>query len=299
MDLSPIILFVYNRIDCTERVIEALSSNLLAEQSKLIVYCDGPKLDASAEDLVRIEEVRNVVSSIEGFKKVEIICRTENLGLANSIIDGVSTVMVKYGKAIVLEDDIVTSKGFLRYMNDALDAYQSSNKVFGVSGYCYPLRKEIKNETYFLPISSSWGWATWSDRWSKLRLDSALLLDEIRLNEMQKTMDFNGYPYYNMLLHQVAGKVDSWAIRFYATMVLENSLFLFPNKSLTENIGFGNNATHTKSKSNLFEKVRIGTSSIIVKELPLALDDNICNSIILKDGFLISRIKKIKSFLKC
>ena len=137
MRLTPIILFVYNRPEHTRQTVEYLSKNKLAESSKLFIFSDGPKND---KDKQKVFEVRKYLKRIKGFKEIRIIEREKNLGLANSVISGVSQIFQSFEKVIVLEDDIISSPSFLKFMNDALDFYKADEKIFSVSGYPYPVK---------------------------------------------------------------------------------------------------------------------------------------------------------------
>ncbi len=271
MSLAPIILFVYNRPWHTEQCLEALTHNVLADLSTLYVYCDGPKNNASEEDLKKIKKVRQVIRKKEWCNEVIILERNENLGLANSVIKGVSEVIEKHGKVIVLEDDIVTGKYFLKFMNESLEIYQHEEKVFGISGYKYPSKGKIEDSTYFLPISCSWSYATWLNRWRKVNFNENELLEFIQVSRKKYKMNFGGFPFYEMLEDQLASKVDSWAIRFYASMFLAKGLFLYPNRTLVENIGFDNSGQHCdaddyfKIIKNRDEKIKISKLKIKLK----------------------------------
>ena len=166
MSLAPIVLFVYNRPQHTLKTLEALMQNELAEMSELFIFCDGPKADATKQDQVRINEVRELVKKKNWCKKVIIRESHANKGLADSIVAGVTEIVNRYGKIIVLEDDIVTSKGFLKYMNEALNLYEDEPKVMQISGFMVPSKVEL-DETGFFRCPASWGWGTWSLSWKR------------------------------------------------------------------------------------------------------------------------------------
>lgn len=252
--LAPIILFVYNRPRHTQQTLEALLHNELAGQSILYIFSDGPKDDASVEDIQKVNAVRETIRSKKWCRQVHIIESEKNKGLANAVIDGVNTVINQYGKVIVLEDDIVSSHQFLSFLNGALQEYEQNENVFGVSGFTYPGDKVI-TATHFLPIACSWGWATWKTRWDKVIVDAGLLERKIMAEGLQKKIDFGHYPFFKMLQDQVAGKVNSWAIRFYASMFLSKACFVYPAKSLVKNIGFDEHGSHTKGPDNFFAEV--------------------------------------------
>ena len=126
METAPIALFVYKRPEHTRQTIAALRENLLAADSDLVVFSDAPR---SEVDMSAVAEVRQLLASLDGFKSITVIERTQNLGLANSIIDGVNMLCSKYGRVIVVEDDLVTSPYFLTYMNDGLRCYENDDDV--------------------------------------------------------------------------------------------------------------------------------------------------------------------------
>jgi hypothetical protein len=241
MDCSPIALFAFNRPDHLRRTIDALCQNPEAARSELYVFCDGPRSDA---DRGLIEEVRNIAEGIAGFQKVSVVRRDRNLGLAASIIAGVTDVCSRYGRVVVVEDDILCSPHFLAFMNSALDFYASDGRVGSIHGYWYPVLEEMP-ESFFLRGASCWGWATWQRSWMEFRSDGAELLDELLARKLTKAFDLGGaVPYTRMLREQIAGKNQSWAIRWHASMFLAGRLQLSPGKSLVDNIGFDGSGTH-------------------------------------------------------
>ena len=265
MNLAPIVLFVYNRPLHTKRTLEALQLNRHIEKSTLYVFCDGPKEHSTSEELDAIKEVRAIVSRIDFCQELIISEEKSNHGLANSVMQGVSKVVKQHGKVIVLEDDIVTGIGFLEFMNSAINYYENDQTVFGVSGYKYPTQKKIKQSSYLLPIASSWSYGTWKGAWNRINFDGQMLLDKINKENKSQEMNFGGNRFYEMLCEQVKGNIDSWAIRFYASMFLEKGLFIFPKISLVQNIGFDNSGTHCK-EDDFFSEVHVSDQVITVSE---------------------------------
>jgi len=238
---APIALFVYNRPDHTKRTVEALKKNNLACESDLIIYSDGPKLEKNFDD---VNKVRKYIREIDGFRTVSIIQRESNLGLAQSIIDGVTKILAKYGCIIVLEDDLITAPYFLSYMNEALEKFAADDRVISIHGYVYPVKETIP-EAFFLPGADCWGWATWKRGWDYFNPDGEYLLDELRRRKLTKRFDYNGsFPYTKMLKDLLIGKNNSWAIRWYASAFLAGKLTLYPGRSLVHNIGNDNSGTH-------------------------------------------------------
>ena len=241
MNLAPIALFVYNRLDHTEQTVSALKRNLLAEESDLIVFSDASKNSNSDE---KVKAVRAFIKSITGFKSLTIVERAHNFGLANSIIDGVTNLCNEYGQVIVLEDDLVTSPYFLKYMNNALDYYRDEEQVISIHGYIYPVKAKLP-ETFFLRGADCWGWATWKRGWDLFEPDGEKLLAGINAQNIRKEFNYDGsYDLVGMLYSQIKGEVDSWAIRWYASAFVKNKLTLYPGESLVLNIGNDGSGTH-------------------------------------------------------
>ncbi len=238
--LAPVILFVYNRPEHTQRTINALRKNCLAAETELYIYADGPKADSSEKELTCIKDLRNYIQTIKGFKKVNIIQSEKNLGLANSIIEGVTEVINEHEKAIVIEDDIVTGKGFLKYMNEALALYEGDEHVGCIHGWNYYLNTRGQmHSTFFLKGADCWGWATWQRAWELFNKNGEALLKFIAKKKLEYEFNRKGtHDYVSMLQDQIAGKNDSWAIRWHASLFIENKYCLHPVKSIVKNIGF-------------------------------------------------------------
>lgn len=244
MQVAPIVLFVYNRPEHTRKVLESLRANYLASESDLIIYSDGPKDERAAG---KVQEVRAVIAAVSGFKSVSVVERPANMGLAKSIIDGVTAVVNKYGSIIVMEDDHVTSPYFLTYMNRGLEVYKDDPAVISIHGYMYPVDKALP-ETFFLKGADCWGWATWKRGWELFEPDGSLLLQELKNRSLLDAFDFDGsYPYSKMLKAQIEGKNNSWAIRWYAAAFLKGKYTLYPGQSLVQNIGLDDSGTHSKA----------------------------------------------------
>jgi len=240
-EFAPICLFVYNRPWHTQQTIEALQLNELANQSDLIIFSDSPKNEHA---WASVKEVRDYLKIISGFKSIRIIERQENWGLAKSIIHGVSDVVNQYGKVIVVEDDLVTSPHFLRFMNEALEIYKDETKVFGITGYSYPIKSDKVGSTYFLKAEGCWSWATWQRAWNFFEKDTYKLLN-IFTKKMIYEFNFdNSENFFSQVIDNKNGKINSWAVYWYATIFLNEGLFLCPKYSFTRNIGFDGSGVH-------------------------------------------------------
>ena len=257
VNLAPIVLFVYNRPWHTQQTVEALQKNKLASESELFIYSDEAKNDDAR---VSVDEVRKYIDNITGFKKITVIKRDKNWGLANSIIDGVTKIVNEYGRIIVLEDDLVTSPYFLKFMNEGLTMYENEDKVASIHGYIYPI-DNLPN-TFFIKGADCWGWATWKRAWDVFEPNGQKILDELKSRGLEKGADFNNsYGLTQMLKDQIKGKNNSWAVRWYMSAFLKDMLTLYPGKSYVQNIGNDDSGTHC-GVSDIF-RVELSTSNNI------------------------------------
>ncbi|WP_338792688.1 hypothetical protein [Bernardetia sp. MNP-M8] len=277
--LSPVILFVYKRSNHTRQVLEALAVCQNSKDTPLIIYSDGAKPNASSKDKEEIEQTRQVLRDFKeqkesDFLSIEIYEAQSNKGLAKSVKEGITKQINKYEKIIVLEDDIVPQKGFLKYMNDALEKYENEDKVWGISASAFPLDNEkmVEQQTFFLPVNSSWGWATWKKTWDKVDFDIDSIFQKFNQNSITpKEYNFGSYYYYQILEAQKENKIDSWATFFMATMFLEKGWFLFPKKSLVQNTGFDATGTHC-TEEDLFFNTAV-KDFVEVNEIPFFIEN--------------------------
>ena len=238
---SPVVLFAYNRPYHTRMTLESLGNCGGAKESALFIFCDGPK---DNKEVASVEEVRKLVKSKKWCKTVEVIERDHNLGLSRSITTGVSEIISQYGRGIFLEDDLVLASQFLDYMNEALEIYQDVPQVMHIAGFMFPIKGNIP-DTFLYRGTSCWGWATWGRAWDKFESDAGDLLVRLRNRKAVRSFDIDGtMPYYKMLQKQARGKIDSWDIRWYATVFLRGGLCLHPGRSLVQNIGHDGSGTH-------------------------------------------------------
>jgi hypothetical protein len=246
---APIVVFAYDRPDHLRRTIEALRGNDGSRDSALHVFLDGPKRDADEATRSRIEATRRFAARIDGFRALHIVEREENLGLARSVIAGVSLVLSGADRVVVLEDDILTSPQFLRFMNLALSRYEGDRAVMSVTGWCYPRRvfrvpEGYAFDAFFAPRSCSWGWGTWRAAWSR----AVWTLDELdpvlRSAGRRRLLERGGADLVGMLLAQREGRIDSWAVRWSFSHFLKGAYCVYPTASLADNIGFDGSGVH-------------------------------------------------------
>lgn len=272
MNVAPIIVFAYDRPDHLRQTLAALAKNDLASQSVLYVYCDGPRtwgdeqitnqksqitnspqatyitkrygvMHCSKEEydgyLQRIAEVRAVAHNQTGFKEVHVIEREKNIGLADNIVGAVTEIVNQYGWVIAFEDDIVTTRGCLTYLNDALELYKDDEKVMHISAWMYPNKGQFPTTFFYDSPYPAGGWATWKRAWDHFNPDTA---DHVRYWENNwKEFDIEGEDYLSrQLLGNLNGTLKTWYIKWYSSMRRMGGLCLYPGKAMSNNIGWDN-----------------------------------------------------------
>ncbi len=267
MTLAPIALFVYNRPEHTRRTLKFLKQNLLADESRLFIFSDAAK---DQSHFAKVDEVREIIRSVEGFKSIQIMERHTNLGLAESIIDGVNMLTGKYGKVIVFEDDLISSQYTLKYFNDALRRYEDEERVMHIGAYMYPLKNQKLPQSFFYRAASSWGWATWARAWKHFEPDIDKIINQFDAEKKTRfsidwTMNF-----WKQVREFKRGKNNSWAIRWYASVFLNDGLTLNPSASLINNIGHDGTGVHSGT-NNIYD---VKVSDKPVTEFPDIIQEN-------------------------
>ena len=275
---APIALFTYNRADHTQQAVESLLKNAEAKESDLFIFSDGAK---TPEKQKGVDDNRAYIRSFKNdndtltlrhadatitpyFRSVTIIEREKNWGLANSLIAGITEIVNKYGRVIVVEDDLILSPYFLQFMNEALEKYKDEDRVASISAFLNPVEGDVP-ETFFLRYFACWGWATWKRGWDILINDDRELLRRLRWKKNDFNIGGSG-PFYGILYCDKVGLNDSWAVRFYASQFLAGKLQLFPGRTLAVQTGTDGSGTHGKTKDNIFEGMQ-------VSQVPIELND--------------------------
>lgn len=239
---SPIAVFAFNRPDHLRRTLLSLKACVGFEAADVTVFCDGPRSDA---ELAAVQAVR-VVAKEELGSEADYRFAETNSGLAQSIISGVSELCTAHGRVIVIEDDFDLSPGFLTFINASLDAFANEPNVYQISGHMFDVPEFAdRADALFLPLTTTWGWATWQRAWSQFDLE-ATGWQELSLDRsMRRRFNLGGvYDYATMLQRQMAGKRDSWGVRWYWNVFKVGGLVLFPPQSLVRNIGQDGSGSH-------------------------------------------------------
>ena len=239
--LAPIVLFTYNRLKNTKETICCLLNNPESHDSELIIFSDAPK---NSDAIQSVQETRDFLYKIKGFKRIEIIERPINFGLAKNISEGVTSVVNKYGKVIVLEDDLSVSPFFLKYMNEGLNMFEGRLDIACIHGYVYPHKQKLP-EAFLIKGADCWGWATWKRAWDVFTMDAQSLYNQIVSTKRKAEFTFNhSYPYLEMLQKQIDGSMNSWAICWYASTFIRNMYTIYPNKALAKLNSIESGGTH-------------------------------------------------------
>lgn len=255
LSLSPIAIFAFNRPLHLKRLIDSLVTNTEAKESLITIFVDGPR---NTEDQRSIDQVLSTIETYRDSLHIEVFRSMSNKGLASSVLSGIDFMFENHETVIVLEDDLVLANSFLKFCNEGLAKFRDCPSIASVQGYS-PIIFKKGTGTYFLKGADCWGWATWKDRWESMNRDSNQLLTRIENLKLAHSFDLDGsFPYTDMLRRQATNKVDSWAIRWHASMFLQDRLSVYPSRSLVLNTGFDGSGTH---KGNFLNQG-------ILKELP-------------------------------
>lgn len=241
VSMPPVAVFAYRRPESLRATLASLSACEGASEVDLTVFVDAP---GNIRESGLVEETGRVACAAGGFRKVEVRCAENHLGLGKSVMEGVSSILERQASVIVLEDDLTVQPGFLRFVWDGLERYAADQRVFSVCGYtsCVHIPENYPADAYFCPRSSSWGWATWKDRWESVDWNPAPS-DWARYR--RTFADWGGSDCPDLLRGWMEGRNESWAIRFCFSEFLQGKVSLFPVKSLVDpSAGFDGSGTN-------------------------------------------------------
>lgn len=257
---APVVLFVYNRLDHTMNMIESLKNNLMAKDTDLYVFSDAAKTEKGQESVALVRKYIRQTDWRKYFCKVTVVEADKNRGLAKSIIGGVTEILKEYGKVIVVEDDLVLSPYFLQYMNGALDYYADIEDVWSISGYSFPMKslKKYPHDVFYSYRGTSWGWATWLDRWEMTDWDVKDFPKLMSDKEWQKRFNRGGNDLTQMLKAQMEGRINSWAIRWVFTQSNLEMYTVYPKHSYILNDGCDGSGTHVGNTEEYSTDIKYG-----------------------------------------
>ena len=239
---TPVAIFTYNRAEHTERALDALCRARRLEDCDFYFYSDGPRTEAA---LAGVEATREVLRRWAPRLNATVVERPGNLGLAKSIFTGVSDLCDRYGRVVVIEDDLVVSPDFLHFMIESLDRYENEPNVMQVGGLTLSPPSDLEADAFMLPVTTTWGWATWKRAWQHFAWEPEDL-DEARRDEAWRQLfDINGTCTFSAMLEdRIAGRNDSWGILWWYAVSRRRGLVLYPRHSLVWNGGFDGSGIH-------------------------------------------------------
>ncbi|WP_259013911.1 glycosyltransferase [Emticicia fluvialis] len=299
MNLAPLVLFTFKRIDTLKECIKSLKSCNLSDESELIIFSDAPRNEA---DIEKVNLVRTFVESINGFKKIELNFREKNYGVDYNIIEGITEISSRFDQFIILEDDLVFDKNFIYFMNLTLNYYKDYKDVISISAFSYlnNIPKDYKYDVYFTKRSWSWGWGSWSD---KIRsVDWEIKDSKEFLSNFKTQYKFNewGSDLSHMLKNTLSGKTRAWDIRLFYYQFKHNLYTIYPTSSLVLNTGFGENASNTFGFNRYQGRIGLNNEDKPIYTLPeeIIIDPVIKRSYIFRNSIPMRAMTKIMDFLK-
>jgi hypothetical protein len=212
--------------------------------SPIYVFADGPK---HLRDVPAVQETRSEARRLLGdgavFRESDA-----NMGVDNSVISGVTELCERHGRVVVVEDDLIVSPNFLEFLNAGLRRYEHEPRVMQVCGYMFdvPELRESRG-AIFLPMTSSWGWATWKRAWDQFDPTASGWRQRLADDRERRSFDLDGhYKFWRMLSDQMRRSIPAWDIRWYYSVFVRSGLVLYPPRTLVLNLGFDGTGTHNR-----------------------------------------------------
>lgn len=268
---APVVAFAYNRADKIIRCLKSLEKNKEAVDTDLIIYCDGAKSENGRAKVENTRKALHQYKEAAGFSNIKLVEAPQNKGLAKSIIEGVTEVLEEYGRAIIVEDDLIVSEDFLDYMNGALNYYESNENIGAISAYTYPLDvlKDYKKDIYAMHKGDCWGWATWKDRWDRASWADVNFDEYFRDKKLRKNFENTENGWDLLMLLQSQGKISSWAVRWVLSLYKRGLLTIYPRDSFVTNAGFDGSGTHSSKseESQYFTELKKRTKQVVFENI--------------------------------
>lgn len=271
--LAPVYISVYIRIEHLKKNIEALQKNFLANKTELFLFSDAPKKG----DEIKVFKMRQYLKTITGFKSVNIVYRRKNSRVYNNQ-NAQKSLLKKYGKVIIMEEDIVTAPGFLTFMNQSLEIYKDREDILCISGYCPPIdiQKTYKEDVILLDRMYGWSLAIWEAKYKKIK--------NIKEKELNKLIDLD-------LKNELIQKGEEDLIYFFKAfsqnlfygldvkanyLIFKNKMYsISPAKSLVFNIGLDGSGLHS-GKTQLYDTILSNEINFKMNK-NIKLNDNVLN----------------------
>ena len=255
---APLVIFVYKRSEETRRMLECVERCDALEETDVFIFSDGNKNENDYEAVMQVRKVIEEFRSNTKAKSVTITYAETNQGLANSIISGVTSVIDKYNRVIVLEDDLLVKPEFILFMNDCLDYYKENMKIWSIGGTTYEMLalNEYQDDVWACYRAQSCGWATWKNRWDAVDWSVSDFPLFLKDKNRRKMFLRGGSDMIFELKRQLKGETDSWAIRWCYQQSKQNMLTILPIFSLLDNIGWNGSGVHCGTESRFPLRLR-------------------------------------------
>lgn len=241
---SPVLFLIFNRPDTTERVFEEIRK---AQPPRLYIAADGPRANRPGEKAL-CKKTRAIARKVDWDCEVKTLFRDENLGCGRAVSQAITWFFDNEPEGIILEDDILPHPDFFPYCDELLDRYRDNKEIGIIAGHNHMYTNLNRESSYgFLVVPHIWGWATWRDRWALYDFN----LRKLSINQLIHSLKNYGYntsqirfwkEIYNKMKNHA---IDTWDYQWALTLIGNNKLNATPYHSMTKNIGFSANATHT------------------------------------------------------
>ena len=243
--MAPVLIVTYDRLEHLRKTITSLRNNIYAEQTDLFIASDFQRSGSEAN---KVAAVRSYLKSIDGFKSVMVFERDKNFGAVENCLSALRVIFDRYDRFIILEDDIVTAPGFLKFINQAFEKYGANERVFSITGYCPPIEvpSSYHYDAFFLGRMSAWGCGFTKERYESVLEISRKEFDEFAANKkLSRAFVKGGGKDLLVMLKDVAyGSLDARDVRGMYTQFMKDQYTVYPTQSLVLNIGFDGTGIH-------------------------------------------------------
>lgn len=262
---TPILFIIFNRPETTKVVFEAIRQ---VKPSKLFIAADGPRKNKIGENEL-CKKTRLITNNINWPCDVKILFRKKNLGCKNSVSSAIDWFFKSVDQGIILEDDCLPDQSFFPFCEQMLELYKDDSRIMHISGNNFQFRRQRGDgDYYFSKMNHIWGWATWKRAWRYY---------DVNMSSLEQ---FKKYDYINSIFHEKKhqkkwldifekvknNEINTWDYQWTYAMWSQNGLSILPNKNLVENLGFNNEATHTKYRNIMIEENK--SSSLLINKHP-------------------------------
>ncbi|MDQ8208216.1 hypothetical protein QEH52_11900 [Coraliomargarita sp. SDUM461003] len=246
LDRLPVLVTAYNRPDKVQLVLEQLSRIDFVD---VFIAFDGPKNSGESVAVASAREVARKYIVDES----RILYSEKNLGCRYAMTKAIDWFFEQVEFGVINEDDVIIDSTYFDAMRVMLPAYADSNEVFLINSFVTP-RQGLAKPFFKGEFISSWGWATWRNRWSLY--DDSLMCEAVTFKSLRARFPSVSNAIYFYLAFKLCkqGKMSSWAYRWVATVWSHDGISLTPTSSLSQSIGITPDATHTSKETHLLLK---------------------------------------------